>query len=82
MRGRPGPAARGIRVCPVTVTVTDGITDTERLDTLRRQAGEGVLTPHVADVLPADRAAEAHRRLEAGGLRGRLVLDFSAAFPP
>jgi NADPH:quinone reductase len=30
----------------------------------------------VADVLPATAAAEAHRRLEAGGVRGRLVLQF------
>ncbi|MFG3142538.1 zinc-binding dehydrogenase [Streptomyces sp. NPDC048211] len=32
------------------------------------------LRPRVADVLPLDKVAEAHRRLEAGGLRGRLVL--------
>ena len=37
----------------------------------------GKLTPRVAEVLPATDAAEAHRRLEAGGVRGRLVLDFS-----
>ncbi|MFE9098078.1 zinc-binding dehydrogenase [Streptomyces sp. NPDC007264] len=28
----------------------------------------------VADVLPLDKVAEAHRRMAAGGLRGRLVL--------
>ncbi len=32
------------------------------------------LTLRVADVLPLERAAEAHRRLAAGALRGRLVL--------
>jgi NADPH2:quinone reductase len=32
------------------------------------------LSMRVADTLPAERAADAHRRLEAGGLRGRLVL--------
>jgi NADPH2:quinone reductase len=37
---------------------------------------KGVLTLRVADVLPADHAAEAHRRLAAGGVRGRLVLTF------
>jgi hypothetical protein len=31
----------------------------------------------VADVVPAAEAASAHARLEAGGVRGRLVLDFS-----
>ncbi|QLH25506.1 NADP-dependent oxidoreductase [Streptomyces sp. Rer75] len=75
LRGWSGPAERGIRVCPVMVP--DGITDTEGLDTLRRQAEDGTLTLRVAEVLPADEAATAHRMLEAGGLRGRLVLDFS-----
>ncbi|MFJ4593745.1 NADP-dependent oxidoreductase [Kitasatospora sp. NPDC088861] len=74
LRGWSGPAERGIRVRPVMVT--DGITDTERLNTLRRQVEDGTLTLHVADVLPAEKAAQAHRLLEAGGLRGRLVLDF------
>ncbi|MBV2154993.1 NADP-dependent oxidoreductase [Kitasatospora sp. SUK 42] len=32
------------------------------------------LRPRIADVLPLDEVAEAHRRLAAGGLRGRLVL--------
>lgn len=32
------------------------------------------LRQRVADVMPLDRVAEAHRRLAAGGLRGRLVL--------
>jgi hypothetical protein len=35
-----------------------------------------VLTPRVADVLPAERAADAHRWFEAGGVRGRLLLTF------
>lgn len=28
----------------------------------------------IADVLPIENASEAHRRLEAGGVRGRFVL--------
>jgi NADPH:quinone reductase len=32
----------------------------------------------VARVLPASRAVEAHRLLAAGGVRGRLVLDFTS----
>ncbi|NLU75308.1 zinc-binding dehydrogenase [Streptomyces sp. HNM0575] len=75
LRGWSGPAERGVRVRPVMVT--DGITDTEGLNTLCRQAEESTLTLHVAEVLPADDAAKAHRMLEAGGVRGRLVLDFS-----
>ncbi|MGA6155431.1 zinc-binding dehydrogenase [Stenotrophomonas sp. NPDC087984] len=34
------------------------------------------LTLRVARTLPAARAAEAHRLLEAGGTRGRIVLEF------
>ena len=48
----------------------------DRLARLAAQAADGVLTPRVADVLPAGRAADAHRRFEAHGVRGRLVLTF------
>ncbi|GAB3451851.1 NADP-dependent oxidoreductase [Actinophytocola sediminis] len=75
LRGWSGPAERGIRVYPVMVA--DAMTDTDRLDLLRRQVEDGTLSLHVADVLPAEEAARAHRLLAAGGLRGRLVLDFS-----
>ncbi|MFY0512690.1 zinc-binding dehydrogenase [Streptomyces anulatus] len=75
LRGWQGPAGRGIRVCPVMMP--DRIGDTVSLDILCRQAENGVLTPRVARVLPAAEAAHAHRLLEGGGLRGRVVLDFS-----
>ncbi|MFF8910283.1 zinc-binding dehydrogenase [Streptomyces olivaceoviridis] len=45
-------------------------------DRLRRLAEEGRLIPRVVRVLPAELAADAGRLLEAGGLRGRLVLTF------
>ena len=67
--------ARGVRVLPVMVR--DYGQETAALDRLRQQAEAGQVTLRVADVLPAAEAAEAHRRLEAGGVRGRLVLDFS-----
>lgn len=76
VRGWSGPAERGIAVHPVLVFGSAGRTDL--LDRLRQQVEEGVLTPRVADVLPAERAREAHERLAAGGVRGRLVLDFSS----
>ncbi|WP_020666553.1 quinone oxidoreductase family protein [Amycolatopsis nigrescens] len=76
IRGWDGPVDRGIRVHPVWVT--EGATDHARLLRLRDQAEAGELTLRVADVLPADQAAKAHRRLADGGLRGRLVLDFTA----
>lgn len=34
----------------------------------------GLLTTRVADVYPLEKVDEAHRRIDAGGLRGRLVL--------
>ena len=52
-------------------------TNTPLFDRLRSQAQNAVLTLRVADVLPAAMAAQAQRRLAAGGVRGRLVLDFS-----
>ncbi|MFJ1976379.1 quinone oxidoreductase family protein [Streptomyces albogriseolus] len=75
LRGWQGPAERGVTVTPVFVASVRA--DTALLDTLRLQAEKGVLSLRVAKVLPASDAAEAHRLLEAGGLRGRLVLDFS-----
>lgn len=39
-------------------------------------AEEGRLTPRVAQSLPVEQAADAHRLMEAGGLRGRVVLTF------
>lgn len=44
------------------------------LDRLRQQVEGGLITLRVAATFPAAQAAEAHRRLEARGTRGRLVL--------
>lgn len=70
-----GTAERGISVHPVLVF--DSADRTDLIDGLRDQLAAGVLTLRVAEVLPAEEAAQAHRRLAAGGTRGRLVLDFS-----
>lgn len=75
VRGWSGSAERGIQIRPVQAR--SAATDTARLERLVRHAEAGALSLRVADVLPAARAAAAHRLLEAGGLRGRLVLDFS-----
>ncbi len=48
----------------------------EKLDRLRQQVENGDLTLRVAEVYPPEKAADAHRRLEAGGTRGRLVIGF------
>ena len=50
--------------------------EADRLARLAELAARRTLTLRVADVLPAEHAAEAHRRMEAGGVRGRLVLTF------
>lgn len=75
LKGWTGPSERGIVIHPLSSF--GSATDTALFDRLRSQAEEGILTLRVADVLPAKEAAEAHRRLAAGGVRGRLVLDFS-----
>ncbi|WP_353946444.1 NADP-dependent oxidoreductase [Streptomyces sp. HUAS MG91] len=47
-----------------------------KLDRLRQLAEEGGITLRVARPLPPEQAAAAHRLLEEGGLRGRVVLTF------
>lgn len=47
-----------------------------KLDELRQLVEEGRLTLRVARTYPAAEAAKAHRDLQAGGIRGRLVLTF------
>jgi NADPH:quinone reductase-like Zn-dependent oxidoreductase len=69
-----GDPGRGITVH--RISVPQEYHSGEKLDRLRRYVEEGVLSLRVAAVLPAADAAEAHRRLEAGGVRGRLVLEF------
>lgn len=46
------------------------------LDQLRDLAESGQLTLRVARSLPVEQAVEAHQMLEAGGIRGRVVLTF------
>jgi NADPH:quinone reductase-like Zn-dependent oxidoreductase len=69
-----GPGERGIRVHPVMVR--DHLHDGVALARLVELVVAGRLTLRVAATYPAAEAADAHRRLEAGGTRGRLVLTF------
>ncbi|MFC9912885.1 NADP-dependent oxidoreductase [Streptomyces sp. NPDC127197] len=73
-RGFTGSTDRGVRWNPVWVT--DRLQDTAAMEALRDQAESGVLSLRVAATFPFEQAAEAHRLLEAGGVRGRLVLLF------
>ncbi len=74
VRGFTGVAQRNIRFSTTFVRGYD--CEFEKLDQLRQQVEAGVLTLRVAETYPPERAGEAHRRLEAGGTRGRLVIVF------
>jgi len=74
LRGWNGPTERGILIHPISSF--DAATDTALFEALRDLAEAGTISLRLAEILPATAAAEAHRRLAAGGTRGRLVLDF------
>jgi len=69
-----GETERGIAIG--LALVGDYATNQPALQELSRQAAAGELTLRVAGTYPADQAAQAHRRLEAGGVRGRLLITF------
>ena len=75
VRGWGGSGERGIVFHRTMVRDYDHGVDL--LDRLRAQAEEGLITLRVAATYTPERAAEAHRRLEAGGTRGRCVIVFS-----
>jgi NADPH2:quinone reductase len=64
----------GITIHPVWVG--DVLERTDWLGELSRLAGQGVLPLRVAATYPPEQAADAHRLMEAGGLRGRAVVVF------
>jgi NADPH:quinone reductase len=74
LRGFVGEEVRGITFHPVWVR--NYAREQAKLDGLRRQAEDGHITLRVARTFPAERATEAHDLLQAGGTRGRLVLEF------
>jgi NADPH:quinone reductase-like Zn-dependent oxidoreductase len=69
-----GDSERDITI--TLVLVADYLRNGAALAKLVELAATGKLTLRVADTLPVERVAEAHRRLEQGGVRGRLVLTF------
>jgi NADPH:quinone reductase len=74
VRGFQAEPERGITFHPIVVY--SYARQHAKLDQLREEAEAGQLTLRVARTLPAQRAAEAHRILQAGGTRGRLILEF------
>lgn len=74
VRGWRGNEERGITFHRTWVGSYDHRRDL--LDRLRQQVEDGQLTLRVAATYPAEQAAEAHRRFQAGGTRGRLVILF------
>jgi NADPH:quinone reductase len=70
-----GEAPRSITVHPVMVR--DVLQRTDWLEELRELAGAGRLTLRVAGTYPPEQAAEAHRLMDAGGLRGRALITFA-----
>jgi NADPH:quinone reductase-like Zn-dependent oxidoreductase len=65
---------RGVRVHPVFVARV--LERTDWLEELRTLASAGKLELRVAGEYPPERAADAHRAMDAGGLRGRAVIVF------
>ncbi|WES64405.1 NADP-dependent oxidoreductase [Microbacter sp. GSS18] len=65
---------RGIRV--LHVNVRQRAQDQAAITRLREQVEGGILPLRVAATYPAVDAVAAHARLDAGGLRGRIVLAF------
>ena len=74
IRGYKGEDQRDIKFTATWVTRYDG--EYEKLDRLREQAEAGELTLRVAETVSPENAAMAHERLEAGGTRGRMVIEF------
>jgi NADPH2:quinone reductase len=70
-----GDAPRGIQVHPVFVR--EVLQRTEWLEELRTLASGGRLALRVAARFAPEEATEAHRLMDAGGLRGRALITFS-----
>lgn len=74
VRYQQDPTERGI--VRHTVSVSRRLADTDGLRDLATRGAAGELPSTVAAMYPPEAAADAHRRQEAGGVRGRLLIVF------
>jgi NADPH:quinone reductase len=74
VRGFAGPTERGITIEPVRVA--SYLLNQEALARLGHLVAEGRLSLRVAETYPPEQAADAQRKLAAGGTRGRLLIVF------
>ena len=74
LRGWKGTGEREIRF--ETTSVRDYALEFCKLKKLSQQVEDGILTLRVAKTYKPVEASEAHRLLERGGIRGRIVLEF------
>ena len=74
IRGFKGDPQRDISFTATWVTTY--FEEQAKLDALRQLVEDGAVTLRVAETFPADRASDAHAKLEAGGTRGRCVIEF------
>ena len=70
------PVERGIQVHAARVATV--LERTDWLRELREMASNGRIALRVAAELPPEQAAEGHRLMDAGGLRGRAVIVFGS----
>jgi NADPH:quinone reductase-like Zn-dependent oxidoreductase len=73
VRSFAGETDRGISV--ELVSVRQYLREAAKLEHIVELTESGKLTPRVAETFPLERAADAHARVERGGLRGRVVLE-------
>lgn len=74
VRGWDGAGERGIAVH--RVMVFEVLERTDWLEELARLAADGKLPLRPLEAFGPERAAEAHERMDAGGLRGRVLIAF------
>lgn len=74
--GQPSEEAAAARRARAIAVMAQ--TDVDQLAEIARLIDAGTLVPAVDDVLPLAEAATAHARLEAGQVRGKIVLEVSS----